>query len=375
MTGSTHDRPIRVLLASSATGQYGGMEGFVLDLTRYFSGRTDLEARACFKLHAGAVVGDTLRAQLETSGVAYTVVRRASRELIRQLSWADLVHAQSASPDICGLARLLGKRLVITVHNHLYGQRGARVHVWRAAIRLAHRRWYNSQFVRASWEHSEASVTSEAFPAAARIDRQFSPIEGRCGFVFVSRMMPGKGADTLLEAYVGAKLDPERWPLRMVGEGPLLDGLRERFATHPGIRFEGFVTPERKDEVIAGARWLVTVPNYREAMGVTPIEARRKGVPCIVSLDGGLPEVAGDEALTCRPGDPGDLASCLLEATRMTAEDYTLRASAAYEGVAQLLRPLEWYPESYHSLMAGQRFHRGSVHAGHTSAAGAPFDA
>ena len=344
-------RPVRVLLASPATGEYGGMEGFVIALTQYLSARRDLEVRACFKLRAGASLSDTLRRQLDRSAIAFAVVRRASPALVRELQWADLVHAQSASPDICALAKLFGKKLVLTIHNHLYGQRGAHVMLWRAALRLADRRWYNSRFVRRSWESGGESIASEAFPAVARVERRFAPLEGRAGFVFVSRMIPGKGADTVLEAYRAAQLDPEHWPLRMVGEGPLLEGLRERYADHPGVRFEGFLAQERKDALIAGARWLVTVPNYFEAMGVTPLEARCKAVPCIVSLDGGLPEVAGSEALTCAPGDSRGLAQCLVEAAQMSEGDYASRAASAYEGVARVLRPLEWYADSYHSVL------------------------
>jgi len=348
---TAHERPVRILLATPATGEYGGMEAFVIALTQQLAARCDLEVRACFKLCTGASVSDTLRAQLERSGIEFATVRRASRDLIAQLNWADLVHSQSSSPDICAIARLLGKKLIVTTHNHVYGQRGARVVLWKAALRLANRRWYNSQFVRGSWERSAQTPASEAFPAVARVDRQFSPLAGRCGFVFVSRMVPGKGAETLLEAYRAAQLDPGRWPLRMVGEGPLLGSLRERFAGHPGVRFEGFVTGERKEELIAQARWLVTVPNYLEAMGVTPIEARRHAVPCIVSRDGGLPEVAGSEALICAPGDPLELARCLVRASQMSEVDYAARAAAAYEGVARLLRPLEWYVDSYHSVL------------------------
>jgi len=357
------ERPVRVLIATPATGQYGGMEAFVIALTQHLTARHDLEVRACFKLCTGTSVSDTLRVQLETAAIPFAIVGRASLDLLAQLNWADLVHAQSASPDICALARLLGKKLVITIHNHLHGQRGARVALWRAAMRLADRRWYNSQFVRSSWERSAESLASEAFPAVAPIDRQFSPLESRVGFVFVSRMVPGKGAETLLEAYRGAQLDPERWPLHMVGEGPLLGSLKERFAGHPGVRFEGFVTAERKDALIAQARWLVAVPSYREAMGVTPIEARSKAVPCIVSLDGGLPEVAGSEALKCAPGDPLELARCLVNASRMSEAEYAARATAAYEGVARLLRPIEWYADSYHSVLGRHRRGVAAPHA------------
>jgi len=330
------------------------MEEFVIGLAQQLSARPDLEVRACFKLAAGSAVSDTLREQLHRAAIPVSLVRRASRQLVRELRWADVVHAQAPSPDLCAFARLLGKKLVLTVHNHLYGQRGARTYLWRGALRLAHRRWYNSKFVRGSWEGGAPSEASEAFPAVARVERQLARLDGRRGFVFVSRLVPGKGADTLLEAYRNTTLDPERWPLRVLGEGPLFADLKQRFSGLAGVSFEGFVTQQRKDELIAGSRWLIAVPHYHEAMGVTPLEARRRGVPCIISRDGGLPEVAGNEALTCAPSDPDDLAQCLLAAARMSEEEYRTRAIAAYEGVARLLRPLDWYADSYYAVLGRQ---------------------
>jgi glycosyltransferase involved in cell wall biosynthesis len=327
------------------------MEEFVIALTQQFGARADLEARACFKLINGARVSETLGEQLESAQIKWSMARPASRELFRAVQWADVVHAHAPSPDICAIARLLGKKLVLTIHNHLYGQRAMRKVVWRTALHLAHRRWYNSKFVRGSWERTPQTTRSEAFPAAARVDRQFAPLDGRNGFVFVSRMVPGKGAETLLKAYRSAHLDPVRWPLRLLGEGPLFTRLRNQFGGLAGVRFEGFVTQQRKEELIAQSRWLVACPNYLEAMGVTPLEARRRGVPCIVSRDGGLPEVAGSEALSCAPGDPLGLAQCLLEAAQMSEKDYRIRASATYESVARVLRPLDWYARSYYSVL------------------------
>jgi glycosyltransferase involved in cell wall biosynthesis len=349
MRANLNGRRARILLASPSRGEYGGIEAFVICLAEFLAARADFEVRACFKLVSGCSVSDNLRDELARSGISYAVVPRASRELVRQLRWADLVHGQNASPDICALSRVLGKKLVLTIHNHMHGRRGARVFLWKRAMRLADRRWYNSRFVRRSWE-TESSV---AFPTVPRIERRFSPLDNRVGFVFVSRMIPNKGADTLLEAYVAANLDPVRWPLRMVGAGPLLDGLKGHFESHRGIHFDGFVTQQRKDEVIAGAKWMVTPPSGLEDMGLTPIEARSKGIPCIVSLDGGLPEVAGEEAITCRPGDADDLARCLGTAARMSADEYAARAAAAYEGLGRLLRPLDWYAESYHAVLRG----------------------
>jgi len=342
-----HDRRLRILLVAPSQGVVGGIESFVLALAEYLAARDELDLRICFKLVAGYSLSAALRDELNRSGLPYRVTTRASAALAREIRWADLVHGQNASPDVCLLARLLRKHLVLTIHNHLHGRNGARVMLWRRAMRLADRRWYNSAFVRASWETGGPTVRSEAFPTVSRIRRSFAPIESRLGFVFVARMIPNKGARDLLTAYGQADIDRRAWPLRLVGDGPLLAELEQEFASSPGVRFEGFVSQERKEELIGAARWMVTPPNTREDMGLTPLEARSKGVPCIVSADGGLPEVAGSEAMLFQPGDVAGLRACLELAARMPSDHYASLAANAFGEVANLIRPMGFYVDSY----------------------------
>ena len=49
------------------------------------------------------------------------------------------------------------------------------------------------------------------------------------------------------------------------------------------------------------AKWMVTPPHTQEDLGLTPLEARSVGVPCIASTDGGVKETAGPHALFCKP--------------------------------------------------------------------------
>ena len=48
---------------------------------------------------------------------------------------------------------------------------------------------------------------------------------------------------------------------------------------------------------------MVTPPHTKEDLGLTPLEARSVGVPCIASRDGGVQETAGKHSLLCKPGD------------------------------------------------------------------------
>ena len=52
-------------------------------------------------------------------------------------------------------------------------------------------------------------------------------------------------------------------------------------------------------------------PIPKEDLGLTPLEARSVGVPCIASTDGGVQETAGPHALFCKPGDVDSLVLCM----------------------------------------------------------------
>jgi glycosyltransferase involved in cell wall biosynthesis len=166
------------------------------------------------------------------------------------------------------------------------------------------------------------------------------PAARRRGFVFVGRFVPNKGVDTLVEAYSEAGLDPDAWPLTLVGDGPLRRAAENRVKSLNirGVRFTGFVGQQERDEAIRRARWLVAAPCTNEDLGLTPIEARSVGVPAIVSRDGGLPEAAGSEGLICEPRDVQGLSALLRRAAEMPEGEYERRAEATRN---ELLR---WLP-------------------------------
>ena len=62
------------------------------------------------------------------------------------------------------------------------------------------------------------------------------------------------------------------------------------------------------------------IPN--EDLGLTPLEARSVGVPCIATTDGGVKETAGPHALFCKPGDVNSLAECMKKAIQMEESQY-----------------------------------------------------
>ena len=79
-----------------------------------------------------------------------------------------------------------------------------------------------------------------------------------------------------------------------------------------------------------------TPPNTKEDLGLTPLEARSVGVPCIASIDGGVVETAGRHALFCKPGDVESLKESLCKAICMDNVQYNKMTKLAKEGIENM---------------------------------------
>ena len=141
-----------------------------------------------------------------------------------------------------------------------------------------------------------------------------------------------------------------------MGDGPLRSlieyAIQRRGVT--GIRVLGFVDEETKAQQMKKTRWVVVPPNTREDFGLTAIEARHLGVPCIITRDGGLPEAGGRQALSCEPGDVAGLAKLLEQASQMSEAEYAERAHLTREELAIELEPIEFYARAYRRILQAE---------------------
>ncbi len=108
--------------------------------------------------------------------------------------------------------------------------------------------------------------------------------------LFVGRVAPGKGAETLVRAWAGSAAST---PLQLVvvGDGPLLGELR--IGAPPSIRFEGW---QSHDDVVArllAARCLVFPSEWYEPFGMVLIEALSAGLPIATSNASAAAVIAG----------------------------------------------------------------------------------
>lgn len=137
-------------------------------------------------------------------------------------------------------------------------------------------------------------------------------------FLFVGRLSPEKGIETLLQAFAQTGL-----PLRLVGTGPLSARAAQAAAQFPNIVYEGFLPPADVRQRMMRARALTFPSLWYEGFPLTLVEALACGAPALVSQMGGLPEIVAHEAqgLLIPPGD----ADALADATLRIAADAGLR--------------------------------------------------
>jgi glycosyltransferase involved in cell wall biosynthesis len=347
--------PLRILIAAPSQGRYGGIEAVMLAQAKSLANTPDFAPRLCFKLVTGAGFGDELRAQCESLQVPFAVVPRASRALWANLRWAEVVHGHNSPPDIVFGAKLLGRPIVLSIHNYRRDDHSIHARLWAWCARRADARCYISDFVRRTWEPGGLRPGSQIMPSVSRMPERPLNWE-RAGFFFIGRWIANKGLEELIEAYATAHLDRARWPLTLAGDGPLRPRVEELIARHKldTVRLPGFISEEEKFSQLGRAKWNVAPPHTREDLGLTPIEARHFAVPSIITRDGGLPEAAGPHALVAEPGDVASLRARLEEAAAMPDAEYRRRALASQAQLRKFLRPLSDYHALYRQL-AGRK--------------------
>jgi glycosyltransferase involved in cell wall biosynthesis len=126
--------------------------------------------------------------------------------------------------------------------------------------------------------------------------------------LYVGRLSPEKGVDTLVDAF--SRLDGCDLRLVVVGSGPQRAALERRAG--PNVHFTGRLPPERARERMRGARALAFPSRWYETFGMSVLEAMAAGIPVLASDLGGTPEILGRRAgWLVAPGDATSWAAAL----------------------------------------------------------------
>jgi glycosyltransferase involved in cell wall biosynthesis len=175
---------------------------------------------------------------------------------------------------------------------------------------------------RATWSHkvdrfialsafSKTMFVAAGFPAD-RIavkpnfveDRSAAGSGARAGALYVGRLSPEKGIETLLRAWTGVDV-----PLRVIGDGPMRE-LVESLG-HPRIIAFGPKTAAEVAAEMARAAFLVQPSVAPETFGMAIAEAYCQGLPVIATRIGALAEIVEEDAtgLLFSLADADDLAT------------------------------------------------------------------
>ncbi|WP_088888908.1 glycosyltransferase family 4 protein [Leptolyngbya ohadii] len=125
--------------------------------------------------------------------------------------------------------------------------------------------------------------------------------------VYVGRLYQEKGIGTLLEAW--KRLDG-KIKLKIVGDGPLAQQVKEETQYVSNVELLGKQPPELVNQLMANAQFVVVPSEWYETFGLVVIESFSVGTPVIASKIGALAELIDDgrNGLHFSPGDAEDLA-------------------------------------------------------------------
>ena len=129
--------------------------------------------------------------------------------------------------------------------------------------------------------------------------------------VFVGRLSPEKGLETLLAAWSLLAADSAGLPLKIVGDGPFAPAVAAAAARNPRVQWLGARPLGETMKIIGAATMLIMPSVWYETFGRTIIEAFAAGVPVIASNLGAMAELVADgrTGLHFEPANAADLAA------------------------------------------------------------------
>lgn len=148
--------------------------------------------------------------------------------------------------------------------------------------------------------------------------------------LFVGRLSPEKGLDTLLNAWTMLE---ERIPLKILGEGPMADAVAAATEKLEAVECLGRQPNEQVLALMKRALILIFPSVWYEGFPVTIAEAYAVGLPVVASQLGGMSSIIdpGRTGLLFQPGDPEDLARKVQWAVRHPEELSKMRREARAE--------------------------------------------
>jgi glycosyltransferase involved in cell wall biosynthesis len=200
-----------------------------------------------------------------------------------------------------------------------------RTHTWSTAANryIALTSFARDKFVSAGFPADRIAIKPN-FASDPRI----SDPKSRYGALFVGRLSPEKGIQTLLEAW--ANVD---YPLLIIGDGPQRDALD--VIKSPNIKYLGQLAKHDVSAAMSTAQMIIIPSLWYEGFPMVLIEALSHGLPVVASRIGALAEIVQDRVTGClfSPGDSDELATVVNDLLRQPQNliEYGIAARKLYE--------------------------------------------
>lgn len=336
-------RPRKVLMVLEScypTEGGGGAEGQVRTLCRYLSERgIPVEIIAPLTREAPQVVHDVIDGvpvwripypQVRLVG-GFMMLLRLATFLVRHRREYDVVHAHIAhnmAAVSCIFGRLLGKTVIVKLTGWLEIKHGVLAPGWRPFMMLKRATLHLAHYIQATSSQIRDRLVARGFredrvcviPNAVDIRRfcgmrDVSQAGNALTGVYVGRLVPEKGLDTLVAAWIAAFSANDRVKLMLVGEGALRDELGALIRRH-GREHQLQLLGARADvEVFLAAADFGVLPSLYEGLSNTLLEYMAAGLPVLGTRVSGTEDFI--EHGTCgwivEPGDTAAMAACLRE--------------------------------------------------------------
>ncbi len=148
-------------------------------------------------------------------------------------------------------------------------------------------------------------------PHGAEVAQAPASVPSERRLLIFGRLFEYKGVDTALEAFRQLSRYMPDAKLIVAGRGPLAKLARGESDVE--LR-DGYISDPDLDDLLNSVR-LVLLPYKDATQSGVGIQAIARGVPCVVSCTGGLPELVQDASpsLVVPPDDPARLAEAIIE--------------------------------------------------------------
>jgi glycosyltransferase involved in cell wall biosynthesis len=197
--------------------------------------------------------------------------------------------------------------------------------------------------------HKDILLIPNGIPYAALRDAANTIIKRPKSILFVGRLEPMKGVDTLLRAFATISGQGSDVGLRIVGDGSQrqrLEALAPELGIADRVIFAGKVSPEDIAREYASAEIFCGL-SRSEALGNVFLEAQAAGCAVVATNVGGIPDIVkdGETGMLVAPDKPEEAAEALSrllsdEAMRHRLSNAAVEHAKAYDwqGIAEQYR-------------------------------------